>query len=111
MSIAPPPSTFSVGDAPVLSKADPGDGPAPDHLSDATGFIQTVAKNQRIFFEELLVDEECLHEIDGDSVLIEMPRVRIRLPLSKCQFPDQVAKWAADSWYTFAKACFEDLRH
>lgn len=81
-----------------------------DTLEDAAGFISTVAKNQRVFFSDLIVDEECLAEVVGDQVHFSMPRVTVVLPADKCQYPDQVAKWIADSWYTFAKACFEDLR-
>ena len=87
----------------------PHDGNA-DALEDAAGFIATVAANQRVLFTDLLVDEECVAEVVRDEVLFSMPRVTVVLPADKCQYPDQMAKWIADSWYTFAKACFEDLR-
>jgi hypothetical protein len=81
-----------------------------DVIEDAAGFVSTVAKNQRILFSDLIVDEECIAEIVGDSVHFSMPRVTVVVPLDKCQFADQVAKWIADSYATFAKAMFEDLR-
>jgi hypothetical protein len=81
-----------------------------DHLDDAAGFISTVAKNQRVLFADLIVDEECVAEVIGDRIHFSMPAVTVVLPADKCQYPDLIAKWVADSWYTFAKACFEDLR-
>ena len=63
-----------------------------------------------MLFTDLLVDDECVAEVVRDEVHFSMPRVTVVLPADKCQYPDQMAKWIADSWYTFAKACFEDLR-
>ncbi len=80
-----------------------------DAESDAAGFISTVAKNQAVFFPELHVDcEDVIAEVDGDYVTIDFPRISARIKREK--FADFMAKEAADSFYLFAKAMFEDLR-
>lgn len=80
-----------------------------DAESDAAGFIATVAKNQAVLFTELQVDcGDVIAEVDGDYVSIEFPRVTARVKREK--YADFMAKEAADSFYLFAKAMFEDLR-
>lgn len=81
-----------------------------DVLSDAAGMIAYAAKAQGSLFSELRVDEETIAEVEGDTVWLEMPRVRVGIPLRMAKNADQVAGWAADSAYTFYKAMFEDLR-
>lgn len=80
-----------------------------DAESDAAGFIATVAKNQAVFFPELRVDAtDVIAEVEGDYVTIDFPRVSARIKRER--FADFMAKEAADSFYLFAKAMFEDLR-
>jgi hypothetical protein len=51
----------------------------------------------------------CIRDrVDGDYVTIEFPRVTARIKREK--YADFMAKEAADSFYLFAKAMFEDLR-
>lgn len=80
-----------------------------DAESDAAGFIATVAKNQAVYFPDLIVDtSDVMAEVKGDEVLIEFPRVTARV--KREAFADFMAKEACDSFYLFAKAMFEDLR-
>lgn len=77
--------------------------------SDAAGFISTVANNQAVYFPELKVDcSDVIAEVDGDYVVIDFPRVSARI--KREVYADFMAKEAADSFYLFAKAMFEDLR-
>lgn len=80
-----------------------------DAESDAAGMIATVAKNQAVYFPELRVDaSDVIATVDGDYVEIDFPRVSARIKRER--FADFMAKEAADSYYLFAKAMFEDLR-
>lgn len=80
-----------------------------DAESDAAGFIRTVAKNQAVYFPELTVDcEDVISQVEGDYVVIDFPRVSARI--KREVYADFMAKEAADSFYLFAKAMFEDLR-
>lgn len=105
------PTNFTrYGHAPIVTRQDPDDAPAPDATSDAAGFVMRAAKEQAAFFSKLRVNEETLVEIEGDMAWIEMPRVRVGVPLRMCQFADQVAGWVADEADQFYAALFRELK-
>jgi hypothetical protein len=87
---------------------DPEERTTDDSIFDAQGMIAYAAQSATVGMKEVLVDDECIGEVQGDTVLFSMPAITVRV--SRVQDADLMASWACARWLEAVGAAREAAR-